>query len=121
MSLWAIAYDLDTTAIDADNQNNAGPTRMTVYNRVRRVLRDHGFEFTQYSIYTQTDEAGSLNRLHRCLNALNALAESRHFTRLHVFQIDSSIHDVLPEVDGRPSAGQDPDTGADADEAAEAA
>ena len=44
---WVIAYDIDT-----NDAGNASVTVMTVYNRIKACLRDHGFnEFTQLSVY----------------------------------------------------------------------
>lgn len=109
MSLWAIAYDLNTTAIRAARAANpAEPTVATVYNRIRREIMDAGFQrFTQLSIYSMEEEENSLRKVIAAVRRLRALPENQYIRRLHVFRIDGALHDVLPEVaaDDRESEG----------------
>ena len=105
---WVIAYDIDNAAADAD----VNVTKMTVYNRIRRCLSDHGFdEFTQLSVYSMPDEDNALVRVYQALQALSQLNENQYIKRLHVFKIDGALNDVLPLVSGQPSApaaGEEP-------------
>jgi|GEM_PF-6124481 virulence-associated protein VapD len=97
---WVIAYDIDTAAAQT-----AQVTMMTVYNRIRACLRDHGFdEFTQLSVYAMEDTDNALVRVYQALQALHALPERQYIKRLHVFKIDGALNDVLPLVTGQPSA-----------------
>lgn len=102
---WVIAYDVDTKATAAANQQG-GVTTMTVYNRIRACLSTHGFtEFAQLSIYAMEDSDNALVRVYQALQALGALQERTFIKRLHVFKIDGALNDVLPLVDaGRASA-----------------
>lgn len=100
---WVIAYDIDTVAA-----NSGTVTLMTVYNRIRACLSEHGFaEFTQLSVYAMEDTDNALVRVYQALQALSLLAERQYIKRLHVFKIDGAMNDVLGIVDGRPSAGPD--------------
>lgn len=100
---WVIAYDVDTSTA-----SNANVTLMTVYNRIKACLRQHGFtDFTQLSVYAMPDEDNALVRVYKALQALKALPEAAHIKRLHVFKIDGAMNDVLPLVGNRPSAGPD--------------
>lgn len=96
---WVIAYDVDTNAAQS-----ATVTLMTVYNRIRACLSQHGFsEFTQLSVYSMPDEDGALVKVYQALQALGALPERQYIKRLHVFKIDGALNDVLPIVDNRAS------------------
>jgi len=97
---WVIAYDVDTKAAEESNV-----TLMTVYNRIRASLREHGFgEFTQLSVYAMADEDGALVRVYQAIQALSKLDERKYIKRLHVFKIDGALNDVLPLVTGEQSA-----------------
>ena len=96
-----IAYDIENPAADAA----VGVTKMTIYNRIRRCLSDHGFDnFTQLSVYSMSDGDNALVRVYQALHALSLLNERRYIKRLHVFKIDGALNDVLPLVSNRPSA-----------------
>jgi virulence-associated protein VapD len=98
---WVIAYDIDTTAADAD----PNVTKMTIYNRIRRCMSNHGFgEFTQLSVYAMPDEDNALVRVYQAIQALSQMPESVYIKRLHVFKIDGALNDVLPLVTGQQSA-----------------
>lgn len=100
---WVIAYDLDTSAIQQANAQG-GVTLMTVYNRIRGCLANHGFTtFTQLSLYAMDDTDGALTQVYNALTALRGLQERQFIKRLHVFKIDGGLNDVLPVVDGRSS------------------
>ena len=102
---WVVAYDVDTVAA-----GTAAVTIMTVYNRIRAVLSQHGFtEFTQLSVYSMPDEDNALVRVYQALQALGQLTERKYVKRLHVFKIDGALNDVLPIVDKRDSAPRGPD------------
>jgi len=105
---WVIAYDVDTAATAAAEKTPQGVTTMTVYNRIRACLRQHGFdEFTQLSVYAMDDSDGALVRVYHALSALGQLDERKFIKRLHVFKIDGAMNDVLPLVDSRDSAPAD--------------
>jgi virulence-associated protein VapD len=111
---WVIAYDIDTVAADAAALQPGGVTRMTVYNRIKNCLSDHGFtEFTQLSVYAMPDEDNALVRVYQALQALGALNERQFIKRLHVFKIDGALNDVLPIVAGHESAPANADAEAD--------
>jgi virulence-associated protein VapD len=98
---WVIAYDVDVAGV----QQNADVTPMTVYNRIRACLANNGFnEFTQLSVYAMPDEDNALVRVYRALQELSQLDVCQFIKRLHVFKIDGALNDVLPLVNGQPSA-----------------
>jgi len=100
---WVIAYDIDTVAA-----KGAAVTVMTIYNRIRTCLAEHGFsEFTQLSVYAMPDEDNALVRVYQALQALGKSNERQYIKRLHVFKIDGALNDVLPLVDDRDSAAAD--------------
>jgi virulence-associated protein VapD len=116
MAQYAIAFDLDTAAMDADGFSRADKTR--VYQReIPDALRTCGFTaHPQGSLYHTEADQNPITAIMRLQGALRDQAPQfcRYVKRVHVFRMEE-WSDVTALIANRPAAAA-PDANEEVDE-----
>ena len=104
---WAVAYQVCTTCIDLDDDKQY--TTVTFYNRVKKHLKNNGFDTRiKYALFACSE--GVENTREDAIKAASEIFEMDkscdHLTSLHVLKIED-YHDLMADFCG---CGIDDDT-----------